>query len=158
MTKQIVLFNSPLESGLRTLLILTKSYPKPVDTQRLIYYTYLTLHTSDFTEKASLHPSTPNRSCQIVVQRAVLQGGLLLLQLKDLIDTKYTATGIAYKANKSAVAFTDNISSSYAQEFNLCVDSVLERFGGMSDKQLNAFVTENLTKWGSEFVDEGANQ
>src|SRR3989344_3778165 len=96
------LFNSPLESSLRLLFILSKIYPKSVDIQRIIYYSYLSLHTGDFSkELESLHPNIPNRSCQIVIQRKILQDGLLLLQAKELVVTKYNRSGVNFKAHQN---------------------------------------------------------
>ena len=46
MNKEYV-FNNPIETGLRSLIILNAAYPKPLDLQQLIYYDYLTVHTGD---------------------------------------------------------------------------------------------------------------
>jgi len=153
--KKISIFNSPLESGLRTLFILAKVYPKSIDTQRLIYYNYLALHTGDFSEEVeSLHPPIPNRSCQIVIQREVLQEGLHLLQAKELIVVKYNKTGINFLAHKNAKNFIEYFQSEYSRNFIDRIDFVIERFNDLTDKQLDSFIKSNLTKWGSEFVEE----
>lgn len=153
--KQITLFNSPLETGLRILFILDQVYPKSIDTQRLIYYSYLSLNTGDFSNiVSSLHPAIPYRSSQIIIQREILQEGIKLLQSKELIGTKYNKTGINFVANKNAKAFKNYFQCEYSQRLSKRIKLVLDHFGKMTDNQLNHFMKENLTKWGSEFVDE----
>jgi hypothetical protein len=152
---KITLFNSPLESGLRTLFILAKVYPRSLDTQRLIYYNYLALHTGDFSEEVeSLHPAIPNRSCQIIIQREVIQEGLHLLQAKELIAIKYNKTGVNFLANKSAINFIEYFRSEYSQELINRIDLVIKKFNNLTDKQLDSFIKNNLTNWGSEFIEE----
>lgn len=153
--KQVTLFNSPLETSLRVLFILSHVHPKSVDTQRLIYYSYLSLHTGDFSnECSSLHPAIPYRSCQIIIQREVLQEGIRLLQSKELLVTKYNKTGINFRAHKNAKVLTDYFESQYSQQLSNRIQLVLEQFGKMTDNQLDKYMRKNLTKWGSEFVDE----
>jgi len=58
--RDIRLFNTPIEFGLRSLFILNCMAPKSSDLQRLIYYDYLILHTSDIDQQqASLPPFPP---------------------------------------------------------------------------------------------------
>jgi hypothetical protein len=152
---KLALFNSPLEVGLRVLFILNYVYPKSIDTQRLVYYSYLSLHTGDFSEKFnSLHPPIPYRSCQIVIQREIVQEGIRLLMSKGLIVTDYRESGINYSAHKNASVFINYFQSEYSLQLTNRIKLVLEWFEEMTDKQLDVYITKNLTKWGSEFVDE----
>lgn len=69
-------FNSPFEIGLRALIILSVNQPTCLDLQRLVYYDYLVLHTSDIgtpNSPDSIHPATPHRSGEIVVRRRAMQ-------------------------------------------------------------------------------------
>ncbi len=40
-------FNSPIETGIRTLAILTAVFPRSLDLQYLVYFDYLVLHSGD---------------------------------------------------------------------------------------------------------------
>ena len=151
------LFNSPLEIGLR-LLFLFNATSKAFDLQRLIYYNYLLVHSSDISSApGSLHPDLPNRSCEIFVNRHIVQSGLKLLLTKKLIDVKYVKSGIAYKSNKLTSAFIEHFACEYSSLLKDRASWVTTNFDSMSDKKLVGFFNENIGKWGSEFSREYIN-
>ena len=79
-------FNTPIESGLRSLIILAEGAPWFYDLQRLVYYDYLLVHSGDVLNgPQSLHPSLPHRSGEILVRRMIVESGLNLMFSKKLI-------------------------------------------------------------------------
>lgn len=40
-------FNSPIETGVRALILLAESYPDQLDLQRLLEFDYILVHTHD---------------------------------------------------------------------------------------------------------------
>ncbi len=148
------LFNSPLEVGLRILFLFDETN-KAIDTQRIIYYNYLLLHSADAgSESSSLHPCLPNRSCEILVNRKIILQGLSLLVSKGLIEVIYAKTGVVYKSSKRTADFLDYFESSYARKLKQRANWVISNFEKFSDRKLAAYMTENLGKWGSEFIRE----
>jgi len=146
------IFNTPIEVGLRLLFVINRSL-KSLDTQRLIYYNYILVHSSDIpSAPKSLHPDFPNRSCEIYVTRKIIQKGLLLLVKKGLVEIVYTKKGILYKSNKMSDAFLTQFKSAYASELAERASWVSEHFDYFSDKQLADFINDNVGKWGSEFT------
>src|SRR5437879_6232450 len=90
-------FNTSLESGLRSLFILNSVAPNLRDLQRLIYYDYLIVHSSDVPDgPLSLHPPIPHRSGEWLVRRELVQEGLNLMFSKELIIKMYDPCGIIY--------------------------------------------------------------
>ena len=47
------IFNSPIETGLRSLTLLEAGYPSAYDLERLTYYDYLVVHSDDKIGRAS---------------------------------------------------------------------------------------------------------
>ncbi len=54
-------FNSPLETGIRSLSILVAAYPASLDIQRLVEMDYLVVHSGDAGGPESLHVPLPRR-------------------------------------------------------------------------------------------------
>lgn len=148
----IQLFNTPAESGLRSLIILNTIAPKSFDLQRLVIYDYLLVHSGDVHEgPESLHPPTPQRAGELLVRRDLIEHGLLLLFGKGLVSKSYVSDGIVYSTTSIAGRFLTYLTSPYATR---CVEVsrwIVDRFSGFSDIQLRAFVNENMGRWGAEF-------
>ena len=60
--KSLVPFNSPLETGFRSLVLLDAAYPRSFDLSALVLFDHLVVHTADIAGPSSLHPSLPHRS------------------------------------------------------------------------------------------------
>lgn len=145
-------YNSPLECGIRVLILLTNSYPKALDIQRLLQYDYLLVHSGDVEEgPKSLHPQTPLRSTELLVRRTLVAQGLDLMLTRNLIDTDYSAKGIFYRAAELAPSFLDQFASEYISALRERSAWVVQHFGAYSDKELHSFMRKNWDRWGAEF-------
>ena len=103
------ILNNPTEMALRLSFILGNS-KKPADLQRLMYYNYIAIHSSDIEKsKKSLHPQIPHRSCKMLIGREIIKNALILLESKKLIKinikfclTKESKNGILIKSSRAA--------------------------------------------------------
>ena len=144
-------FNSPLEVALR-LLFIFKNSKRAHDLQRLVYYNYLLVHSSDVSENLkSIHADLPRRSCEILVNRSVLKKALTVLISRDLIEILYLKDGITYRKNESTDLLTDYFSTNYSKELQERALWLTTVFDEKTDKQLESYIDANLGKWGSEF-------
>lgn len=113
-------FNNLIETGLRSLFILTASYPNSFDLDYLVCLDYICVHSGDIDkEMPSLHPATPNRNGEIYVRRAIIEQGLNLFTNKHLIHKLYLESGIEYCATESASPFVDNLNSIYSKSLQI---------------------------------------
>jgi hypothetical protein len=87
-------FNSPLETGIRSVGVLVATYPKAFDLQRLVAFDYLVVHTGDLGGPESLHPELPMRSAELLVRRGLVERGLLLMRSRELIEREANPEGI----------------------------------------------------------------
>jgi hypothetical protein len=153
--RNVTVFNTPIEVGLRALIILNELSPELLDLNRLVIYDYLVTHSKDVDEEMeSLHPSVPNRSGEIIIKRKVMQEGINLMYSRELLDIVYTKTGVYYKANDLSTYFINYFDSHYAREIKQYSLWLHEKISHFSDKKLNDFITANVSKWGSEFTKE----
>lgn len=145
-------FNSPLEVALRLLFIFDNT-TKSLDLQRLVYYNYILIHSSDIPDAPkSVHADLPRRFGEILVNRKVIQKGLTLLLSKGLIDVKYLKDGISYRGNKQTALFICHFDTEYSRKLAKIADWLSSQFDSMTDKQLSDYMEKNIGKWGSEFL------
>ncbi len=148
-------FNTPVESGLRSLIILTEAFPASYDLQRLLFFDYLLVHSADAPDgPESLHPGTPHRSGEVLVRRGVVEDGLAFLVYRGLIEKRFDRSGIIYAATEYAVPFLDCLKADYTQRLKERAKWVVGTFGGYTDERLARFFNSNLDRWGSEFLHE----
>jgi hypothetical protein len=145
------IFNSPIEIALRLLFILNKT-SRPLDLQRLIYYNYLIVHSSDIPEAPkSIHADLPRRSGEILLNRAIFKRSLNLLILKDMITVKYSSNGILFFRNDKTEQFISYFQTSYSRELDARASWLSEKFDRLNDEDLEVLMKTNVGKWGSEF-------
>lgn len=146
-------FNTPLESGLRLAALLLEAFPNSFDVQRLGQYDYLIVHSGDVEGgPPSIHPATPHRSGELLVRRQLVEAGLEFMVHRGVIERAFTQHGIAYVAGEYAVLFLNSLSSEYASQLRNRAAWVVERFAGLSDEELTAYIKVHLSQWGAEFV------
>lgn len=78
--------NSPLELGLRTLILLNVGFPRSFDVDRLVLMDYCLLHSADLGGPASVLPPVPARGGELGVKRSVLEHGVQLMARAEMID------------------------------------------------------------------------
>lgn len=71
------LFNSPLETGVRAIVVLNAAYPRAFDVTEIAWFDHLVVHTGDIGGPQSLHPDVPQRSGELLVRRRLVEDGLL---------------------------------------------------------------------------------
>lgn len=148
-------FNTPIESGLRSLAILDAITPKYTDLQRLIYYDYLLVHSGDTDQgPESIHPSIPHRSGEWLVRRKLVEQGLDLMFSKGLVDKRFNKRGITYGATNLTSSFLRYLKSSYSNRVKENASWVAITFSSLSQKEIDKYMIENLGRWGAEFNQE----
>ena len=144
-------FNTPLEVGLRTLVVLREAFPNEYTLQRLVYFDYFVVHTDDLDGPPGLHPQTPHRSGELLVRRRLIQAGLALYRSRSLLAEHYGADGICYAATELSGGFLASLTSDYVNELQNRAHWVVEQFGGSPLHELADLVSSNVGEWGAEF-------
>jgi hypothetical protein len=144
-------FNSPLETGIRSVGVLAALYPKAFDLQRMVAFDYLVVHTADVGGPASLHPELPLRSAELLVRRDLVERGLHLMMSRKLVDRTAEKTGIVYRAGEMADVFLSTLTSSYMSLLQLRAQWVAETFGDMDAEEFRTLMLENFDRWVEQF-------
>lgn len=150
-----LVFNSPIEIGLRAICILFEGYPNSFSLQQLIYLDYITIHSDDIPDgPKGLHPKTPQRSGEILVRRESLEQGLFLYMSRGLLNRLFTENGICYIASEDTASFLDTLKSKYILSLRERANWAVLAFDDMTEDTLGIYINQNLGIWGAEFEQE----
>ena len=151
MAETIQTFNSPIETGMRALILLAESYPEKLDLQRILEFDYIMVHTGDVDGPPSIHPALPLRSGELLVRRQLIERGLMLLISRGLISRHATPNGFMYRAEDDAGPFIDALSAEYLDDLKDRAVWVIDRFGEMSDHDIRIMLSTIYDQWSREF-------
>ena len=147
------LFNTPVECGLRLLIILDRVSPAACDVDRLLMYDYILVHSGDVRDgPKSLHPPSPLQTSELIVRRGLLEKGLKLLTRKALAEPRYSGDGIGYAATELSKPFLSYFDSAYFRQAVATADWIAERFQRTSTEQMQEQVSALVGRWGIEFL------
>lgn len=144
-------FNSPIETGMRALILLAASYPMQLDLQRLLEYDYMMVHTGDVDGPPSIHPALPLRSGELLVRRQLIERGLMLMVSRKLVTRHATPNGFMYQAEDDAGPFLDTLTTEYLTDLKDRAEWVVDRFRDMSDQEIRFMLTRVYDQWSREF-------
>lgn len=149
--KQTLLFNSPLETGVRSVLILNAAYPLGFDLTQLTWLDHLVVHTGDISGPDSLHPDIPQRAGELVVRRSMVEEGLKLMQKLHLIDSKFTNEGILYSASEDSSLFVQLVRTSYGKALKERSEWLVKYVAKQKREKLASLINEKVGRWTIEF-------
>jgi hypothetical protein len=147
----VTVFNSALETGVRSLVILVANFPAALDLQRLVDFDYLVVHSGDLDGPPSLHPPLPLREGELLVRRKIIESGILLMMSRGLITRIAGAEGIVYQASDYAKPFVDLLSTSYMSSLKDRANWVGDTFGNMDTADLHGLINGFFNKWTTQF-------
>lgn len=150
----VPLFNSPLETGVRSIVLLDATYPEACNLTRLTWLDHLVVHTHDIGGPASLHPDVPQRTGELLVRRRVVEEGLQLMRRLHMIDTVVDDEGIRYRAREEASAMIDCMRTDYARALRERATWLAEKLSEMSEDEVNQLIAEKIGRWAVEFQGE----
>jgi hypothetical protein len=151
----VLLFNSPLETSLRTLVVLDALHPRACTLIELTWFDHLVVHTSDVGGPDSLHPDLPSRGGELLVRRRLVDEGVRLLVHADLVTIVEDEEGIRYVAGDEAPSFIDLMGTPYGQRLRERAAWLSQEFGPIPEEQMRTIVHERLGRWTIEFQSDG---
>lgn len=153
--RNVKLFNTPIEIGLRCLFLLFKFKESPLSIDKLICLDYFLIHAGDVSKsQKSIHPKYPFRSTEIVIKRELLTNALKLIVSKELAYLVFSTNGIEYKISDIGIKMLEYFESSYSIELNAASEWVYQTFKNYTEEQLHEIINVNIQKWGGEFTNE----
>jgi hypothetical protein len=148
------LFNSTLETGVRTVVILDAMHPRAFDLAHLTWFDHLVVHTSDIDGPKSLHPDIPQRTGELLVRRRLVEDGVKLMRRLHMIEAEISEGGITYHASEDASAFVEALRTEYSTEMKACAVWLASFVGRTKDSDLAELISRRIGRWAVEFQGE----
>lgn len=145
------LFNGPLETGVRAVVVLNAVFPLQLDLTDLTLLDHLVVHTADVDGPASLHPNLPQRTGEMLVRRRLIEQGINLMRRFQMISVQPLQEGIFYQATEDASAFTELLRSEYAEQLKIRAKWLAENVCILGSKGMSDLAKEKLGRWSFEF-------
>ena len=146
------LFNTPLEAGVRALLILDAFAPQAFDLATMSLLDYYIVHTGDAGGPPSLHPEINARPGEYFVRRHVIEEGLLLMARASLVEQVFTGGGIVFRAHETATAMIDLFGSTYNRRLAEAAQWLARK---AADQGVDPFIQNlknGIERWSHEIV------
>ncbi len=144
-------FNSPLETGVRSLTILVAAFPAAFDLQRLVEMDYLVVHSGDADGPESLHAPLPLRAGELLVRRGLIEKGLVLMLSRNLMRRMPSEDGFHYIAEEAAAPFISSLTSEYSRRLRARSEWAVGRFGETPTDEIRRITHRLFERWSSEF-------
>ena len=151
LSSELELFNSALETGIRTLVVLNAVHPMMFDLSQLTWFDHLVVHTGDIGGPDSLHPDLPHRGGELLVRRATIERGLIVMRRLHLVDIVINEGGIQYQASDEAYPFIELMRSDYAQALKERAVWLAKNVCSMNAAGIEKLVSEKIGRWKVEF-------
>jgi len=145
------IFNTPFETGLRSVIILTACYPDYLNLHRLVVLDHLVVHTADIGGPESMHPEDRSRAAEILVRRGLVESGLALMEKRGLITRTATPFGFRYQAGEEAGSFVDLLTATYSKALKERADWLVDNVLPLTDDALTDLVSNCMDEWEPEF-------
>ena len=144
--------NSPLEVGLRILMVLKEAFPEHLDLNQLVLLDHSLLHSADLGGPESLHPPVPVRAGELGVRRQSIEAGLEVMIRAHLAHVGVGDHGIEFWAGEAADGFTELLETEYASQLSARASWVVQHFGVLDEQTLRTALSSVAQHWSEEFT------
>lgn len=149
---QSSIFNSPLETGIRSVCILTAGFGHEFDLQQLLALDHIVVHSGDIEGgPESLHPDVQQRNAELLIRRPIVQLGLDLMQSKGLIVRSFSTSGIRYSASEFAPIFIDSLENNYIDVLLKRSEWAVQTYKELGSDSFYAVFNAAFDRWATEF-------
>lgn len=151
------LFNSPLEAGIRAVVVLEKLRPDAIDLAEMVLFDHVVVHTADLGGPPSLHPDLPGRKGELLVRRRLIERSLDLMRRCHLVDQEVTDDGVTYRASDEAAGYVELLETPYSERLKDCADWLAAQVRSTDKVAFKAFVRDSIGDWTDAFSTVGGN-
>ena len=146
------IFNSALETGIRSACVLVADQSMKYDLQQLLAFDHLVVHTGDVNNAPpSLHPNVLQRNGELLVRRPLVEHGLLLMEHKKLVEKIITSDGFYYIATDLASVFIESLTNNYIEELCSRAQWAVTMYKNFGDNFFSEVFNTAFDRWRNEF-------
>lgn len=141
------LFNGKFELALRILLILGRK-GRSASLDQLLAFDFISTYASSFNlSKDNLHGDNAFNYSEIASRRTVMDKGIGLLRMYNLLDINYSAqNGYEYLLTDLGRSMERQLDDQYAIEYRRVLSNVIAKYSQCSSKKLMKLIDSNLMK------------
>ncbi len=149
------LYNTPLEAGIRAVIILEIFEPTMFDLANISLLDYFIVHTADAGGPDSIHPDVSARSGEYFVRRHLVEKGLALMIRASLIEQITTSSGIIFRSHETSAAMLDQIRTNYNKRLIEAASWLAEQSREEGQEIFLNKLKFRIDRWSQEMI-EGA--
>jgi hypothetical protein len=146
------LFNTPLEAGLRAVIILEMFEPSQFDIATISLLDYYLVHTADAGGPKSIHPEISARGGEYYVRRHLVEQGIALMLRASLIEQIPTSSGILFQSHETSAALLDLIGTEYNKKLILAAKWLARQSREEGQEQFLRNLKIKINRWSQEMI------
>lgn len=147
-----LIFNSALETGIRSLCILVAGFSIKFDLQQMLAFDHIVVHTGDVKNgPASLHPNVQQRNGELLVRRPIVQSGLDLMTIKGLAVKERSVKGVTFSASEFAPIFLNSLENTYVGKLMERSQWVVDAYTTSGKDVFHEIFNSAFDRWTTEF-------
>jgi hypothetical protein len=146
--------NSPIEVGVRILVLLVEVFPSSLDIGHLVFCDHALLHSADLGGPSSIHPKLPASPGELGLKRGLVESGLQVLIRAGLAEMVIEASGIAYRGTEESAGFVEILESSYLHSLKERVNWVAGELAYLTIEELRSRMSVFFSQWSEEFFEQ----
>lgn len=145
------LFNTPFETGLRVMLLLSVVSPKSMTIDRITAYDFMTIYGKDFdVSEKNLHGDNSLSFSELSSKREICADGIKMLVLDGLIAINRTQAGFLYMLTSAGRKYVSTLNSDYKLQYLQIAKKVHKKYSRQSDtailKAISAKAVQSLRR------------
>lgn len=146
------LFNTPLEAGVRAVIILEAFEPAAFDIATLALLDYFVVHTGDAGGPESIHPQNDSRMGEYFVRRRLVEQGVALMMRASVLEQITDASGISFRAHETASAMLDLMGTSYNRRLQVAAHWLASKAQPEGHTKLIDNLKNKVDRWSFETI------
>jgi hypothetical protein len=140
----MLLFNGPVEVGIRAVILLDAVFPQALDLNRITILDHLTLHSGMASDLPSVHPDRKNSLGELGLKRGVMEQGLQLMRSAGMVSVIVSEAGVSYRATEEAAGFLGLMEAPLVAALETRADWAVNHFAALSDAQVHQLMLAPL--------------
>lgn len=145
------LYNSPLEAGIRAVIVLEHLRPVKADLSEMVLFDHVVVHSHDHGGPPSLHTKLPARKGELLVRRRLVERSLQLMQGCHLVAKIHDADGISYQATDEAAAYIELLETPYSEHLKVCASWIRDEVRQHTKAGFKERLRQQIGEWGEAF-------
>jgi hypothetical protein len=145
------LYHTPLEAGIRAVIVLEHLRPITADLSDVILYDHVVVHASDVGGPMSLHAAVSGRRGELLVRRGIVEAGLDLMRRCHLLEKVADDGGFSWRASEEAASYVELLESSYSEDLKTSARWLAGQVRELSKEGFKSMVMGHIGEWTESF-------